>query len=97
MQFLFNARQLLFFQCGSICRLMLSKPEKPGLVDGTIVYFRVLDLETAYAELTGKSIIFLESPRLIAKMPEHDLWLGIFKHSEGNFVSLMSEVAHAPE
>jgi len=31
-------------------------------------------------------------PRLIAKMPDHDLWLAAVRDPEGNLIELMSEV-----
>jgi methylmalonyl-CoA/ethylmalonyl-CoA epimerase len=35
---------------------------------------------------------FVEEPHVIAKLPDHDLWLAGFRDSEGNFLALMSEV-----
>jgi hypothetical protein len=34
-------------------------------------------------------------PRLIAPMPNYDLWMWAFRDSEGNIPQLMSEVPHA--
>jgi len=31
-------------------------------------------------------------PHLLAKMPDHDLWMTFFRDSEGNLMGLMSEV-----
>jgi len=31
-------------------------------------------------------------PHLVAKMPDHELWMAFFKDTEGNFFALMSEV-----
>ena len=33
-------------------------------------------------------------PHLIAKMPDHDLWMTFFRDSENNFLGLMSEVTN---
>jgi hypothetical protein len=35
---------------------------------------------------------FEAPPRLIAAMPDHDLWMAFFRDSEGNLQALMSEV-----
>jgi hypothetical protein len=34
----------------------------------------------------------VSKPHLIAKLPDHDLWMGFFRDSENNLVGLMSEV-----
>jgi methylmalonyl-CoA/ethylmalonyl-CoA epimerase len=31
-------------------------------------------------------------PRLIARMPDHDLWMAGFRDPDGNLMELMSEV-----
>jgi len=33
-------------------------------------------------------------PHLVARMPDHDLWLAEFRDSEGNIMAFMSEVKH---
>jgi methylmalonyl-CoA/ethylmalonyl-CoA epimerase len=35
---------------------------------------------------------FETAPRMIAKMPDHQLWMAFFRDSEGNLAALMSEV-----
>jgi methylmalonyl-CoA/ethylmalonyl-CoA epimerase len=35
-----------------------------------------------------------DKPHLVARMPDHDLWLAEFRDSEGNLMALMSEVRH---
>ena len=42
----------------------------------------------------GRGVRFEAEPHLVAKLPDHDLWLAFFQDSEGNFLALMSEVAH---
>jgi hypothetical protein len=37
-------------------------------------------------------VTIVESPRVIAPMPDHDLWMSFFRDTEGNVMSLMSEV-----
>lgn len=89
---LFRAGQLAFFQSGQT-RLMLSKAEKPELDHpSSILYFSVIDLPAAYAEMKSRGVAFIDEPHLIAKLPDHDLWMCFFKDSEGNTLGLMSEV-----
>jgi len=90
--FLFAAGPTLsFFQCGGV-RLMLSTSEGTG--DKTLssmLYYFVSDIEGTQRDLEAKGVEFLEKPHLIAKLPDHDLWLSAFKDSEGNMLGLMEE------
>jgi methylmalonyl-CoA/ethylmalonyl-CoA epimerase len=35
---------------------------------------------------------FEDEPHLVAKMPDHDLWMTSFRDSENNLMALMCEV-----
>jgi len=84
---------LAFFDCGGV-RLMLSRPDKPELDHpSSILYFAVPDIQAARTRMKEKAVKFEDEPHLIAKMPDHDLWMTFFRDSEGNLLGLMSEVA----
>lgn len=87
---LFDAGPTLsFFNCGGT-RLMLSPPE--GEARGTsVLYFFVADIDGAKRELVAKGVRFVNEPHMIAKMPDHELWLAEFRDSEGNVMALMEE------
>jgi methylmalonyl-CoA/ethylmalonyl-CoA epimerase len=90
--FLFQAPGLAFFQCGEV-RLMLALPEgNDAPVKAAVVYYKVADLDRAYAALGAHNAKRIGEPHLIAKMPDHDLWMTFCEDSEGNMVGLMSEV-----
>lgn len=92
LQLLFRAGRLAFFDCDGI-RLMLSPPEKPEFDHpSSILYFKVKDIQQAYAELQARNVTTEAVPNLVAKMPDHDLWLAEFRDSEGNVMCLMAEV-----
>jgi methylmalonyl-CoA/ethylmalonyl-CoA epimerase len=91
MQFLFEAGQLAFLQCGDI-RLMLSVPEKSEPRGGTILYYKVADIHAAHAALVQRGVSFLQDPHIIAKMPDHDLWMAFIKDTEDNTIGIMCEV-----
>jgi methylmalonyl-CoA/ethylmalonyl-CoA epimerase len=42
-----------------------------------------------------KNVRFEGEPHMIAKMPNHDLWMVFFHDGEGNLMALMSEVKHS--
>lgn len=92
MRFLFDAGAMCFFQCGSV-RLMITTPEKPMVCGGTILYFRVKDIEETHRLLSEKGVDFVDAPHLIAKMPDHDLWMNFLKDPDGNLLGLMCEMA----
>ena len=88
---LFRAGAMSFFNCGGV-RLMLSRPEKPEFDHpGSVLYFKVSDIEAEYRELLERGVSFLGEPHLIARLPDHELWMAFFRDSEGNTLALMEE------
>ncbi|MFN8636568.1 MAG: VOC family protein [Chloroflexota bacterium] len=86
---------LAFFLCGGV-RLMLSRPESPEHDHpASILYYVVDDLPAAWAAVTARGAKGTSEPHLIAKLPDHDLWMGFVEDSEGNTLGLMSEVRAA--
>jgi methylmalonyl-CoA/ethylmalonyl-CoA epimerase len=91
MPFLFAAGpQLSFFDCGGV-RLMLSSDNAGNDNLSSMLYYLVTDIEGTQRELEGKGVTFIEKPHVIAKMPDHELWLSAFKDTEGNMLGLMEE------
>lgn len=89
---LFTAGQLAFFDCGGV-RLMLSPPSSPQYDHpSSILYFKVDDIQSAYARLKSLNVKLEGEPHLVARLPDHDLWLAGFYDSEGNVMEFMSEV-----
>ena len=92
LRFLFQAGPLAFFDCGGV-RLMLSRPEKPEFDHpGSVLYFKVRDINIAHTQLSDAGVNFEDKPHLIAAMPDHDLWMTFFRDSEHNLMGLMCEV-----
>jgi methylmalonyl-CoA/ethylmalonyl-CoA epimerase len=92
MRFLFRAPNLAFFDCDGL-RLMLGLPERPEHDHpGSILYFTVGELHAAHTTLVARGVTFLDEPHLIARMPDHELWMAFLTDTEGNTLALMSEV-----
>jgi methylmalonyl-CoA/ethylmalonyl-CoA epimerase len=91
MRFLFDAGTMAFFQCGAI-RLMIGLSEQPVPIGGTILYFKVPDIQKVHGVLIEKGVEFVQPPHLVARMPDHELWMAFLKDTEGNTLGLMSEV-----
>jgi methylmalonyl-CoA/ethylmalonyl-CoA epimerase len=94
MKFLFDAGHLAFFKCGDI-RLMLTTPERPGPRGGTILYFRVDDIHATYAAVRERGVAFIDEPHLIARMPDHDLWMVFLKDPFDNVLGIMCELSRS--
>ena len=92
LRFLFATPALAFFDCAGV-RLMLSLPEGASSDHpSSILYFTVADLRASYDTLAARGVTFVDEPHLIAKMPDHELWMAFFNDTEGNMHGLMSEV-----
>ncbi|MGB8215012.1 MAG: VOC family protein [Anaerolineales bacterium] len=93
MRFLFQAPPGLgFFDCNGV-RLLLDAPaKKQETVVSSIIYYKVPDLQAAYETLSARGVVFEQKPELVAKMPDHELWMAFFRDPDSNLLALMSEV-----
>jgi len=93
MQFLFKAPPGLgFFNCNGV-RLLLDAPAKKQSQNfSSILYFKVDDIQKMFTTLTQRGVHFEEKPNLVAKMPDHDLWMAFFRDPDQNLLALMCEV-----
>lgn len=83
--------QLAFFDCDGL-RLALSISSDP-MYDppGSIVYYRVEDIEGTHAELESRGAEFLQGPHRVAELGEVEIWMAFFEDTEGNTLALTSE------
>jgi methylmalonyl-CoA/ethylmalonyl-CoA epimerase len=51
----------------------------------------VTGIERAYQELKDRGVPFDDAPHLIAKMPDHELWMAFFRDPDRNLLALMEE------
>jgi methylmalonyl-CoA/ethylmalonyl-CoA epimerase len=92
MRFLFAFPGLAFFDCDGV-RIMLSRPEKKEFDHpSSILYFRVPDINASYQSLRARNVAFEDEPHVVARMPDHDLWMAFFRDQDDNVFALMSEV-----
>ena len=93
LEFLFDAGPLAFRMCGDV-RLMLARPESEEFDHpSSTLYFRVDDIEAARADLLGRGVPFDDEPHLIARMPDHELWMTFFRDPDRNLHGLMAEIS----
>jgi catechol 2,3-dioxygenase-like lactoylglutathione lyase family enzyme len=90
---LMTAPNMAFFNCGGV-RLYLDAAQgsdHTGTTSGSLIYFRTPDIEALHAAAKTKNISIHKEPQIIARMPDHDLWLMWIKDSEGNLLGVMEE------
>jgi methylmalonyl-CoA/ethylmalonyl-CoA epimerase len=90
-RFLFQAPNMAFFDCDGV-RLLLGLPEANQETFRSIIYFKVEEIQSATRELKERGIAFESEPHLVARMPDHDLWMAVFRDPDQNVLELMCEV-----
>ncbi|NUO94212.1 MAG: VOC family protein [Gemmatimonadaceae bacterium] len=92
LRFLFAAGPTLaFLDLGGV-RLMLSTPEGAFTPGGsTVLYLKVPDISASYDAMRGRGVAFIDEPHLIARMPDHDLWMTFFRDPDQHTLALMCE------
>jgi methylmalonyl-CoA/ethylmalonyl-CoA epimerase len=98
LRFLFQAPPgLAFLECGGV-RLMLTlaRADEAAPPAG-VIYYRVADLDLAYATLRSRGAAFVDEPHRIARLPDHELWMTFLRDPDGHLLGLMAERPLAPE
>ena len=92
LRFLFEIPGAAFFDAGNL-RLMVAVAEREEFDHpGSILYYRVADLDSAFRAVRDAGAAIEHEPQLIARMPDHELWMAFLRDPEGNLLGLMSEV-----
>jgi len=53
---------------------------------------KLADIKASVATFRSRGVEFIGEPHLIAKMPDHELWMAFFRDPDGRLIGLMSEV-----
>ena len=84
----YNFPGLAFYDLGGT-RLMIRETGKRD--DADILYFRVSNLATSYAELVATGVTFSQPPHIIHTHPDgRQEWMAFFKDDEGRDLALHS-------
>lgn len=90
--FLFSPNPELAFLMAGDVRIMLSTPQGAGTVGvNSVLYFRTPDIQKTHAAIVARGATDERAPHLVAKMPDHELWLSFVRDPDGNLVGLMEE------
>ena len=88
---LFRYGDLAFFDCSGV-RLMLEGSQSAiQSSEGVCHYFMVDDIEAMVSQLESRGVTFEGAPHLIARMPDHELWMTFFKDPDQHMLALMEE------
>ncbi len=91
LRLLFSGPNVAFFDCGGV-RLYLACGEGAGQPGGNpYVYFRTTSVDKQLSVLKERGVLIHQEPQIIARMPDHDLWLMWVRDSEGNLLGIMEE------
>lgn len=92
LEFLFRAGPELAFLDAAGIRIMLTTPQGSGAVKAnSILYFKVKNITESFDAFVAHGAAGERAPRLVAKMPDHELWIGALRDPDGNLVAIMEE------
>jgi methylmalonyl-CoA/ethylmalonyl-CoA epimerase len=93
MRFLFQAPPGLgFLDCGGVRLLLDAAAESPVEKRSSIIYYSVPDIQSAFETLEARGVRFEQGPKMVAKFPDHELWMAFFRDPDSNLLALMSEI-----
>jgi methylmalonyl-CoA/ethylmalonyl-CoA epimerase len=88
---LFSFGNLVFFDCAGVRLMLEGGHESTGKREQFCVYFRVSGIEAVVAGLRLRQVYFEREPQLVAKMPDHELWMAFLHDPDGNPLALIEE------
>lgn len=83
---------MAFFDAGGV-RLYLGVPEDERYRSRPVVYYRVADVDEAFAGVTGRGAERLSSPHVVHRDKGTELWMAFVTDPDGTPVGLMEERA----
>ena len=82
---------LAFFDCDGIRLALSTASDRMYDPPGSIVYYRVANIEAAHLELEGRGAEFLQGPHKVAELGDVEVWMAFFEDTEGNTLAITSE------
>ena len=88
---LFRFGTLVFFDCGGTRLMLEGSGKSPAPAGGVCHYFKVQAIEATFEQFKTQGLAFVDQPHLVAKMPDHELWMVFFRDPDGHMLALMEE------
>ncbi len=87
---LYTFGNLAFFDCGGVRLFLEQGASQPNQ---SVIYFRVGDIQRAYAELQARGVEFVSAPHLIHRHGDGtEEWMAFFNDNEGRVLAIMAQV-----
>jgi DNA-binding CsgD family transcriptional regulator/catechol 2,3-dioxygenase-like lactoylglutathione lyase family enzyme len=87
---LYTYGNLVFFDLGGV-RLFLE--QGAGHPSQSVIYFRVPDIQRAYADLMARGVTFISAPHLIFRHADgSEEWMAFFDDNESRPLAIMTQV-----
>ena len=90
---LFDAPGMVFFDAGGV-RLYLSQPEDERFRSRPVVYYRVADVDAAFAQLVQRGAPVISTPHVVHDDGTAALWMAFVEDPDGTPVGVMEERKH---
>jgi len=91
LRLLIKAPNMAFFDCGGVRLYLASGEGTEHQGASSCIYFRTDDISGLLGALKEKGVSIHQEPQILARMPDHDLWLMWIRDSEGNLLGVMEE------
>jgi catechol 2,3-dioxygenase-like lactoylglutathione lyase family enzyme len=89
----FETNGMAFFAMGDV-RLMITTPEREEFDHpASILYFRVAQIDDAYAELRRNGAAFDDEPHLVGRMGDTEIWMCFLRDPENHLLGITEERA----
>ena len=90
---MFTAGNMAFFDCGNLRLLLGLAEDGKQATGGSVLYFRVSDIEAAHNALVANEVQIERPPTATHRTEEYELWLAFFRDPDGNLLALFEERA----
>lgn len=88
---LFQFGELAFFDCDGVRLMLEGGHDATAKREDFCIYFKVEGIDATVAGLRTRGVYFEREPHLIARMPDHELWMVFLHDPDGNPLALMEE------
>jgi methylmalonyl-CoA/ethylmalonyl-CoA epimerase len=88
---LFRAGPLAFINLRDVRLYVRPSKDLDDLAKASILYFRTEALESTLSTMESKGVRVHERPKLIATLPDHELWMAFVIDPDGRLIGLMEE------
>ena len=71
--------------------MLATESEASGERSGFAIYFQTPDLDGTFVSLAARGARIASEPHLVARMPDHELWMAFVRDPDGQLIGLMQE------